>query len=320
MNNRRAFLRNTTALGIGSVMMPASFEFNFNNINEPGIGLFSLPTVLEKDFRKGMEMLSNMGYKKIEFYGPYTFSAEKQKQSWANIAKMVGFSGSGFFGNDAKQAKKILTEFGLSCPSLHTDLDALRDHMGPLAEAANTLGATYVTLPGIPDDERKNLDAYKKVAADFNKVGESAKKYGVRFAYHNHGYGFSELEGEIPTLMLLKQTDPSLVYLQMDLFWTVAGGADPIKLFNDHKGRYRLMHVKDMKSQARFSGDGGDAQQWMALWGEMTNVGDGVLDLKNILAAAKANGMEHFIIEQDMVKDPQIALKRSVDNFKKLVS
>jgi sugar phosphate isomerase/epimerase len=119
--------------------------------------------------------------------------------------------------------------------------------------------------------------------------------------------------------MLLKQTDPRLVYLQMDLFWTVAGGADPIKLFTENKGRYVMMHVKDMKSQARFSGDGGNAQQWMALFDQMTNVGEGVLDLKNILAVAKANGMEHFIIEQDIVKNPELALKICVDNFKKLV-
>ncbi|MFM1793652.1 MAG: hypothetical protein RL642_37 [Bacteroidota bacterium] len=319
MTNRRDFIKNSSLLGLGAIAAPNPFSFNFNNVNEAGIGLFSLPLLLEKDFRKSMEMLANMGYKKIEFYGPYSFSAEKQKQNWANTAKMVGFSGSGFFGNDAKQTKKILDQNGLTSPSLHTDLDTLRDHMGPLAEAANTLGASYVTLPGIPDEERKNLDAYKKIAADFNKIGENAKKHGVRFAYHNHGYGFSPMEGEIPTLMLFRQTDPSLVYLQMDLFWTVAGGADPIKLFSDFKGRYKLMHVKDMKSQARFSGDGGNAQQWIALWDEMTTVGDGVLDLKNILAAAKANGMEHFIIEQDIVKNPEIALKRSVDNFKKLV-
>jgi sugar phosphate isomerase/epimerase len=73
------------------------------------------------------------------------------------------------------------------------------------------------------------------------------------------------------------------------------------------------------KSQARFSGDGGNVQQWMAWFGEMTNVGEGVLDLKNILAAAKVNGMEHFIIEQDIVKNPEVALKICVDNFKKLV-
>lgn len=319
MNNRRTFLRNTTALGLGGLMIPSSFEFNLNNVNEPGIGLFSLPTVLEKDFRKGMEMLASMGYKKIEFYGPYSFSAEKQKQSWANISKMVGFSGSGFFGNDAKQTKKILTEYGLSSPSMHTDLDTLRDHMGPLAEAAQTIGATYVTLPAIPDDERKNLDDYKKISSDFNKIGEAAKKYGIRFAYHNHGYGFSEMEGQIPFQMLLKQTDPGLVYLQMDLFWTVAGGADPIKLFTENKGRYVMMHVKDMKSQARFSGDGGNEQQWMALFDQMTNVGEGVLDLKKILSVAKANGMEHFIIEQDIVKNPELALKICVDNFKKLI-
>jgi sugar phosphate isomerase/epimerase len=127
------------------------------------------------------------------------------------------------------------------------------------------------------------------------------------------------MEGQIPFQLILKQTDPNLVFLQMDLFWTVAGGADPIKLITENKGRYKMMHVKDMKSQARFSGDGGNAQEWMALFGEMTNVGEGILDLKNILAAAKANCMEHFIIEQDIVNNPEIALKICVDNFKKLM-
>jgi len=319
MTNRRDFIRNSSLLGLGAITAPNPFSFHFNNVNDAGIGLFSLPMMLEKDFSKTMEMLSTMGYKKIEFFGPYSFSAEKQKQSWANTSKMIGFSGSGFFGNTAKQTKKILDDHGLSSPSMHTDLDTLRDHMGPLAEAANTIGATYVTLPAIPDDERTNLDAYKKIAADFNKIGESAKKHGVRFAYHNHGYGFSPMEGQIPFQLILKQTDPNLVFLQMDLFWTVAGGVDPLKLITENKGRYKMMHVKDMKSQARFSGDGGNVQQWMALFGEMTNVGDGVLDLKNILAAAKANGMEHFIIEQDIVKNPEVALKICVDNFKKLI-
>ncbi|MEY5046096.1 MAG: hypothetical protein RL713_1321, partial [Bacteroidota bacterium] len=108
MTNRRDFIRNSSLLGLGAIAAPNSFSFNFNNVDDAGIGLFSLPIMLEKDFSKTMEMLSTMGYKKIEFYGPYSFSAEKQKQSWANTSKMIGFSGSGFFGNTAKQTKKIL--------------------------------------------------------------------------------------------------------------------------------------------------------------------------------------------------------------------
>jgi sugar phosphate isomerase/epimerase len=99
----------------------------------------------------------------------------------------------------------------------------------------------------------------------------------------------------------------------MDLFWTTAGGADPIALLKANKGRYKLMHVKDMKKKVRFSGDGGTPNQWTALWGEMTTAGDGVLDLKNILAVAKENGLDHCVVEQDIVAHPEIALKRSFD-------
>ena len=85
MSNRRDFIKNSSLVGLGAVAAPNSFSFNFNNVNDAGIGLFSLPMMLEKDFSKTMEMLSTMGYKKIEFYGPYSFSAEKQKQIMAKV-------------------------------------------------------------------------------------------------------------------------------------------------------------------------------------------------------------------------------------------
>jgi sugar phosphate isomerase/epimerase len=121
------------------------------------------------------------------------------------------------------------------------------------------------------------------------------------------------VDGQIPTKLILDGTDPALVYLQMDLFWTVAGGADPVALFQNYKGRYRLMHVKDMSKNARFSGDGGDPKQWIELFPLMTSAGNGVLDLKTILTKAKENGMEHFIVEQDIVADPEVSLKKSFD-------
>ncbi len=196
---------------------------------------------------------------------------------------------------------------------MHTDLDTLSTNMGPLAEAANELGATYVVLPSMPEENRKTIDDYKRTAELFNKIGAEAKSNGIRFAYHNHGYGLSKMDGILPLDIILQQTDPSLVWLEMDLFWTTAGGADPIALLKANKGRYKLMHVKDMKKKVRFSGDGGTPNQWTALWGEMTTAGDGVLDLKNILAVAKENGLDHCVVEQDIVAHPEIALKRSFD-------
>jgi sugar phosphate isomerase/epimerase len=126
------------------------------------------------------------------------------------------------------------------------------------------------------------------------------------------------MEGQLPLDIIFNQTDPSLVFFEMDLYWTTAGGADPIALLKQHKDRYKLMHVKDMKQKVRFSGDGGNAKQWIELWDYMTTAGDGILDLPNIIKTAKANGVEHFIVEQDTVKSPEIALKCSIDYLKTL--
>ena len=78
------------------------------------------------------------------------------------------------------------------------------------------------------------------------------------------------------------------------------------------------MHIKDMKKIVRFSGDGGTADQWTALWGEMTTAGDGVLVLPNIIHVAQENGLMHSVVEQDIVAHPEIALKRSIDYLKSL--
>jgi len=313
--NRRQFLSNSSQASLAALLASRTSLFQGPNVKRVGLNLFSCPKLLESDVAGTLKLLAGMGYKDLELYGPYSFSTEAAKKHWEAIVPQVGFSGSGFFGKDAKTFRKMLDDSGLKAPSLHTDLDTLSTSMGNLAEGAHAMSSRYVVLPSIPDDKRKTLDDYKKMAELFNKIGAEAKKNGIRYAYHNHGYGLSPMEGQIPLDIIFKNTDPDLVFFEMDLYWTTAGGADPIKLLTEHKGRYRLMHVKDMKQKVRFSGDGGDPKQWIELWDYMTTVGDGVLDIPNIVKTAKANGMEHFIVEQDIVKLPEIALKKSYDHL-----
>ena len=111
-------------------------------------------------------------------------------------------------------------------------------------------------------------------------------------------------------ILFSERTDPSLVYLEMDIFWTTAGGADPIKYLDKNTGRFKLMHVKDMKKQVRFSGDGGNPKQWMELFLYITDAGSGVLDLENILSHAKKSGVEHFIVENDVIVNPKESLEK----------
>lgn len=276
-----------------------------------GIQLFSLPKMLDADFEATIAMLAEMGYREAELFGPYPFSTASTQERWSNMSGMLGLKGSGFFGRSIQQVKEIFTSNGMTIPSLHTDMDTLQQNMGGLAQAANSLGARYVTLPAIPEEYRRSLDDYKRTAELFNKIGAAAKTEGIRFAYHNHGYGFKETDGRIPIRVLLDNTDPALVFLEMDVFWTSAGGADPVTYLNDYAGRYKLMHLKDMSKKMQFSGDGSNSKEWIELFPYMTTAGNGVLKLEEIITAAQKTGVDHFIVEQDLVAEPEVALKKS---------
>jgi sugar phosphate isomerase/epimerase len=117
----------------------------------------------------------------------------------------------------------------------------------------------------------------------------------------------------------MDSTDPKHVFFQMDIFWMTAGGVDVVHYLKKYKGRFKLMHVKDMSKQVTFSGDGGDSRQWIELFPYLANAGSGVLDLKKIIAAAKTSGVEHFIVERDLAPNPQVDLQESIDFLQPLV-
>ena len=309
---RRHFIQQAAALAATSLLPLPSFSES-GTVQKIGVQLFSVPKLLEKDFRSGIRMLAKIGFQELELYGPFPYSTESAKARWNSITPALGFSGSGYFGHSPDEVRSILNENGLTAPSIHTDFDTLQTRMPQLGEAGQQIGFEYVGLPAIPDDLRKTLDDYKKMADEFNKIGAQAKKAGLKFSYHNHGYGFKEMDGQIPLDIILDRTDPSLVFFEMDIYWTTAGGADPVTYLEKYPNRYHLMHVKDMKEKVKFSGDGGNSTQWIELFPYMTTAGDGVMDLKSIITKGKAAGVKHFFVEQDMVADPDIALKRSFD-------
>jgi sugar phosphate isomerase/epimerase len=314
--DRRQFLfasaSATAALALGGPALSAEATRRF------GIQLFSLPKLLQADVRKAIRLLAQLGYKEVEPYGPYTFSAPEAIERWKLVTPSLGFTGSGYFGLSGAEFRSLLDSHGMTAPAMHTDLATLEKNMSQLGEAGQVLGFQYVGLPAIPEDRRKTLDDYKRMADTFNRIGKQARSVGLRFAYHNHGYGLQPVEGVIPVNLLLERTDPELVFFEMDLYWTTAGGADPIQYLRNYPSRYHLMHVKDMQGRRRFSGDGGDSQQWIELFPYMVSAGDGSLELKAILEQADKSGVRHFFVEQDNVAQPEIALKKSIDHLIRL--
>ena len=314
MLNRRDFLKTAAAAPAAGLLSAAAGKpagrRHIERLGRIGVALFTIPKLLDQDFAGALKLLSEIGYTEVQFFGPYPFSVPMAHERWKAISASLGLRASGFFGLSPREVRAVLDRHGLSAPAMHVDIATLRTRLGEAADAAHVLAMKYIGISSIPAAERRTLDDYKRAADEFNEIGARADKLGVRFTYHNHGYGLAELEGQIPLRVVLDRTDPELVAMEMDLFWTVAGGADPVALLDSYRGRYRLMHVKDMKQRVRFSGDGGDPSQWTELFPYIADAGSGVLDLPTILSHAKTSGVEHFFVEQDLVANPGESLRK----------
>lgn len=312
---RRLFIQQISLATAGFSMVPSLTFAQRNAASRLGVALFTLPKSLSEDFEGTLRMISELGYKELEFFGPYEFSTSAAKEGWKMAANALGFSGSGYFGNSPKQLKEMLDKYGLSAPSIHIDLPTLQENMESVAEAAHTVGHKNVGIAMIPDEMRKSLDDYKRTIDIFNEVGANAKKHGLTFFYHNHGYGHTPMNGVIPFQMILEQTDPELVKMQLDVFWFTAAKADPIKYLEENPERFVSLHVKDMRELKTFAGDGGNMGEWMGLFPYLADAGAGVLDLQKIMSAAKKSGVRHFFLEKDMTPDPRSALKNSFEHL-----
>lgn len=291
---------------------PSSSQTHLDRV---GVALFTIPHLLDQDFAGTMRLLATIGYKEVEFFGPYSFSVPKTHDRWQPVAAALGLQQTGYYGLTSQQVKEILDRNGLSSPSMHIDLDTLRERMDDVAEAAHVLSQRYVGIAAIPAEERRTLDDYKRIADEFNQIGARAAELGLHFFYHNHGYGLTELEGEIPFNVILERTDPQLVDLQLDIYWATAGGADPVAYLATYPGRFRLLHIKDMSEPVRFAGDGGNPEQWMALFPYIADAGDGVLDLSTILSQAVRSGAHHFLVERDLTPNPVETLLKSYQHL-----
>lgn len=315
MISRRKFIQSSGLL-TGALLTATAFENNAAglltgaNAAIPNVGLqvWSIAKYLEKDLEGYLKQLSSIGYKELELYGPYPFSTDRDKKSWSATVSMLQFTQSGYFNRTIKEFKAILNNYGLRTPAMHVGLDTLRNKLEATAEAAHVLGQEYAGIAYIPDEDRRTPDAYKRMADEFNSIGKKAKALGIKFYYHNHGYGLKPVDGQVPFEIILKNTDPDLVFFEMDIFWTAAGGADPVAYLDQYPGRYKLMHVKDMRERVQFNGDGGDPAQWVELFPQIVDAGKGVLDIKTIVDHARKSGLQHFIVENDAIVNPTESL------------
>ncbi|GAA4210508.1 sugar phosphate isomerase/epimerase [Pedobacter jeongneungensis] len=234
-----------------------------------GLQLYSLRDELPKDVRGTIAKVAKAGFKEVETYG---FSIKDQ-----------------FWGLTPKEFKALLDANGLKAPSGHYGLgtylaDGNTTELKAAIAAAKVLGSEYVTIPWLDDSIRKNADDYKKIALRINEAGKMAKAAGIRLAYHNHNFEFEKHGDTTGYEILLKGTDKKFVDFELDLYWVIRSGNDPIKLFKENPGRFTMWHVKDMdKANPALNAE----------------VGTGSINFKPIFAQAKLSGMKHFFVEHE---------------------
>ncbi|MFT4092610.1 MAG: TIM barrel protein [Niabella sp.] len=266
--NRKHFLKlsgaTTLGLAIGSCAGGTKATGPKGTITDLGLQLYSLRDDLPKDPKGVLKQVASFGYKTIESY--------------------EGKEGM-FWGMSNKEFKKYMDDLGMRIISSHCDF---KNDFERKAAEAGEIGMKYLLCPWL--GKQKTLDDYKKAADDFNKAGEICKKNGLRFGYHNHDYAFRLQDDQYPQDIIIKETDPSLVDFEMDIYWVVTAGQDPVAWMQKHNGRFRLCHVKDRRKNTPFK-EGESNQSCI--------VGQGSIDYKSILGQAKKLGMQHYILEQE---------------------
>lgn len=314
MNTRRLFLQQTALLTAGLALGPARlFSHPRTNVgfHEIGLQLYTLRNELDKDVKKTITAVAAAGYTLVETY--YTFSGPG--------------SGRQFWGLSPKALLALLKEHGLTSPSGHYQLNDFltpgngkEDALKAQIDIAAAVGQQYFVIPVPPmylwDKQPATADDYHFISAQLNKAGELCKKSNLQLAYHNHFWEFRKPAGSSVTAydMMLKETDPELVKYEIDLFWTVKSGIDPVQLFKKAPGRFVMLHVKDIdKNSTGIISDTSHLKS-MDLISQIkfTEVGKGSINFRDILAQAPAAGVKYLFVEQDVITiDPFDSIRQS---------
>ncbi|HEV8263895.1 MAG TPA: sugar phosphate isomerase/epimerase [Gemmatimonadales bacterium] len=276
MMDRRTFLEAAGAAVLGPSLVACAPKAAAAKIAAIGLQLYTVRDLMKKDVEGTLAAVAAAGYKEVEF--------------------------AGYHDKSPADIRAMLDRHGLTAPSVHTG-DIAPAAWAKALDAAKIIGHQYIVVPWIPEARRKTLDEWKRVAADFNRVAATAKAAGVQFGYHNHDFEFQLVEGRIPFDVLLAETDPNLVKLEIDLYWITKGGQDPLAYFARWPGRVPLVHVKDSLGPPDH---------------KMVDVGAGKIDWKRIFARRAQAGIEHFFVEHDQPADALASIKASCDYLKRL--
>jgi len=242
-----------------------------------GLQLYTVRADLAKDYEGTLKQVKAAGVRKVQ----------------ANLTMS---------GKTSQQQRKLYDEMGFIWESIHAGGDALRDTPQATIDEAKAAGIKNITcsFPLYPADRATimagtTVDDWKRNIDAFNKVGDLCKKAGLSFAYHNHNLEFRKIGEVLPYDLLLKETDPALVSMEMDIGWVIAGGADPVAYLTKYPTRYSSVHIKDLKNQ-------GIPNTNMKMVSAI--IGQGIVDWAKVLPAVKKSSVTSAYLELEEPYDP----------------
>ncbi len=232
-----------------------------------GIQLYTLRDMLAADLPGALDVVRDAGYPEVELFQLH--------------------------GRTAPELRALLEERGLRAIAAHVPIDRWRTELDTVLAEAESLGMTFVGLPGIFPAIPSEVTAYRALAREMNRFGQAAADRGLRFYYHNHDWEFARAGGQVLYDVLLDDTDPDVVFFELDLYWVVTAGRDPLDYLGRYdQARWPLFHVKD-----RAPAGGGQP-------GTFADLGEGIIEFGRIFRELENKHYHHFLVERDTQPDP----------------
>ncbi len=238
----------------------------------PGLQLYSLRYMAAKDLPGALATARGLGFRELE--------------------------AGDLYGRSAAEFRRLCDGHGLTVTCMGAEWDALQRSVARVAGEAHQLGASFVTCTSIPRSarggKRLTLEDVKMASAAFNRWGSALSREKLRLCFHPHGPEF--VAGPEGTLFdtMAREMDPRFANFEMDVFWFVFGNQDPAAILRRYKGRFLLMHLKDIRRGVARTFDPGTVAEE-----DSVPLGTGEVDWISTLAAAKESGVEKYYIEEE---------------------
>jgi len=287
---RRTFLKQTGVLSVSSILplsvLPLDPRFKM------GLQLFTIRDAMAKDPIESIKYARSLGYEDGEIYG---YDGDNDT----------------YYGIKSKEFKKNLIDLDFTISSGHYDfssrfnepMENLLRYVDQCIEGSHNIDSKYITWPWLAPEFR-DIENFKRLTDKLNTIGEQVTNAGLEFAYHNHDFEFTDHNGEQGYDIILAGTDPSLVNLQMDMYWVKhSSNKSPSELIAENPGRFVMWHIKDMDKVTR----------------DYSEMGNGSIDYVNLLSKIDKDALQYYYIEQggNFAENSVKSITDSAEYFKK---